>query len=61
MIRKKGEYTLTVYEATIQTAKMGGYLARKGDGPAGIKTLWAGFQKLNNIVSGILMERERSK
>ena len=48
----------TIHEAVIQTAKLGGYLARKHDGPAGIKTLWSGFQKLTNIVYGMMMVKE---
>jgi hypothetical protein len=48
----------TIHEAVIQTAKLGGYLARKRDGPAGIKTLWIGFQKLTNIVYGMMMAKE---
>ena len=48
----------TIHEAVIQTAKLGGYLDRKHDGPAGIKTLWIGFQKLTNIVYGMMMAKE---
>ena len=54
-IAKRKEYTLTIEEAVKQTAKLGGYLARKGDGSPGIKTLWIGFQTLSNIVYGMMM------
>ena len=36
----------TLAEATLMIAKLGRYLARKGDGPPGPKTLWEGWQKL---------------
>ena len=58
MIGKKLNQTLTVNEAVIATAKLGGYLARKHDGPPGIKTLWIGFQTLTNIVYGVLMSEQ---
>ena len=31
------------------TAKMGGFLGRKGDGEPGTEVLWKGLQKLENI------------
>jgi hypothetical protein len=50
--------SLTLHEATNAIAKLGGYLARKGDGPPGIKALWSGFQALRYIVEGMeLAER----
>ena len=57
-IAKRKEYTLTIEEAVKQTAKLGGYLARKGDGSPGIKTLWIGFQTLSNIVYGMMMGKK---
>jgi len=58
MIGKKQKNTLTMNEAIVATAKLGGYLARKHDGPPGIKTLWIGFQTLTNIVYGVLMAEQ---
>lgn len=58
MINKKQENILTVTEAVVATAKLGGFLARKNDGPPGIKTLWIGFQTLTNIVYGVLMAEQ---
>ena len=33
-------------------ARLGGYLARKRDGPPGVKTLWRGWRRLADLVSG---------
>lgn len=51
-------YQMTVHEAVIAVAKLGGYLARKNDGPPGIKALWIGFQTLNNLVDGMLLGKK---
>jgi len=56
--KKKPPYQLTIHEAVLATAKTGGYLARKGDSPPGIKALWIGFQTLQNLVEGMLLERQ---
>lgn len=56
--KKKPPYQMTVHEAVISTAKLGGYLARKNDSPPGIKALWIGFQTLQNLVEGMLLERQ---
>ena len=32
-------------------AKLGGFLGRKGDGDPGVKTLWRGLQRLNDIAA----------
>ena len=37
----------TVKEAVGWIAQLGGFLARKNDGPPGTKTLWRGLQQLN--------------
>ncbi|EQD52610.1 transposase IS4 family protein, partial [mine drainage metagenome] len=39
----------TLREAIRMTAKMGGFLGRKGDGEPGTEVLWKGLQKLENI------------
>lgn len=46
---------LTIHTAVIATAKLGGYLARKSDGPPGIKALWSGLQALQYLVEGMLL------
>jgi Transposase DNA-binding len=34
-------------------AQMGGYLARQGDGPAGWKTLWKGWLRVQTLLEGV--------
>jgi hypothetical protein len=34
-------------------AQMGGYLARQGDGPAGWKTLWKGWFRVQALLEGV--------
>lgn len=43
---------LTFAEVIILIAKLGGYLARKGDGPPGTLVLWRGWKRLIDIVEG---------
>lgn len=37
--------------------KLGGFLGRKGDGEPGIKVLWAGLERLHNIVLGVMIAK----
>jgi len=39
-------------DAVRMTAKLGGFLGRKGDGEPGTITLWRGLQRLDNMVIG---------
>lgn len=39
----------TLREAIRLTAKLGGFLARKGDGEPGVKTIWLGIAELNRL------------
>ena len=41
----------TLQEATKWIAQMGGYLARKSDGPPGLKTMWLGYEVLLQAVA----------
>jgi hypothetical protein len=41
----------TLAEATKWIAQLGGYLARKSDGPPGLKTIWLGYQDLFQAVA----------
>ena len=45
--------TPTLREVIRRIAMLGGFLARKGDGEPGVKTLWQGFTKLSSFVKGI--------
>jgi hypothetical protein len=39
-------------EAVRQIARLGGFLARKGDGEPGVKTIWRGLRRLEDLVAG---------
>jgi hypothetical protein len=39
-------------EAVRQVARLGGFLARKGDGEPGVKTIWRGLRRLEDLVTG---------
>ena len=39
-------------------AMLGGFLARKGDGEPGVKTIWIGFQRVMDCVIGLQFMRE---
>ena len=45
--------SMTVYEFFRELAKMGGFLARKGDGEPGWQTIWYGYQKLQTLLDGM--------
>jgi hypothetical protein len=38
--------------AVRQIARLGGFLARRGDGEPGVKTLWRGLRRLEDLVTG---------
>jgi transposase-like protein/transposase Tn5 family protein len=40
----------SLQQATLWIAKLGGFLARKGDGEPGLKVLWRGWQRLSDLV-----------
>jgi Transposase DNA-binding/Transposase Tn5 dimerisation domain len=39
-------------DAVRRIARLGGFLGRKGDGEPGVKTLWRGLRRLNDMVAG---------
>lgn len=45
--------TPTVREVIRRIAMLGGFLARKGDGEPGVKTLWQGYARVSSFVRGI--------
>jgi hypothetical protein len=45
--------TLTSGDFWTEVARMGGYQARKSDGPPGWKTLWKGWLQLQTLVEGV--------
>lgn len=54
LVRPKIKLTgMTVYEFFRELAKLGGFLARKGDGEPGWQTIWYGYQKLQTLLDGM--------
>jgi hypothetical protein len=45
-------FTMTVGTFWTEVARMGGYLARRGDGPPGWQTLWKGWLHLQALLEG---------
>jgi len=43
----------TLQQAILWIAQLGGFLARKGDGNPGVKTLWRGLTKLHSMMEGV--------
>ena len=48
----KGRARLTVREFVRGVAGLGGFLGRKGDGEPGVRTLWRGYQRLQDLLLG---------
>lgn len=44
---------LTAQQCWYAIARLGGYLARKGDGPPGWKTLWRGWLQVQTLLDGV--------
>lgn len=47
----------TVKEAVLWIAKLGGFLARKGDGQPGPICLWRGLRRLKDLTSGFMLAK----
>jgi hypothetical protein len=45
---------MSVGQFVTELAKLGGFLARKSDGPPGWQTLWRGWEKLQLMVEGAI-------
>lgn len=52
---------MSVYEFYLAVARLGGHMNRQADGFPGWLTLWRGWQKLENMVAGVKIERQRRK
>jgi hypothetical protein len=48
---------LTVREFVHRVAKLGGFLGRKHDGEPGVRALWRGYQRLQDMVAGYELHR----
>lgn len=49
---KHGKGRLSVRDFVRGVASLGGFLGRKGDGDPGVKTLWRGYQRLQDLLLG---------
>lgn len=49
---KHGKRRLSVKDFVRGVASLGGFLGRKGDGDPGVKTLWRGYQRLQDLLLG---------
>ena len=51
---------ITVRDFVLAVGRPGGHLGRKSDGPPGTRTLWQGYQRLQDFVLGYqIRQRER--
>lgn len=48
----------TLNEVVRLVARLGGFLARTGDGEPGVKTIWLGMQRILDFAAGIRFSRE---
>jgi IS4 transposase len=56
--QKLPEKAPTLNEVVRLVARLGGFLARKGDGEPGVKTIWLGMQRILDFAAGIRFSRE---
>jgi hypothetical protein len=56
---KKPREEMSVYEFYLAVARLGGHMNRKADGFPGWLTLWRGWQKLEIMVAGVEIDRQR--
>ncbi len=48
----------TLNEVVRLVARLGGFLARTGDGEPGVKTIWLGMQRIRDFAAGVRFSRE---
>jgi hypothetical protein len=58
---KHKKKTFTVREFVHGIARLGGFLARKRDGDPGVRALWRGYQRLQDILLGFELHAEGPK
>ena len=56
--QKPPQQTPTLNEVVRLVARLGGFLARKGDGEPGVKTIWLGMQRVIDFAAGIRYSRD---
>jgi hypothetical protein len=52
LLKHKGR-RMTVYEFVRGVARLGGFLGRKSDGQPGVRALWRGYQRLQDMILGL--------
>lgn len=52
------QQTPTLNEVVRLVARLGGFLARKGDGEPGVKTIWLGMQRVIDFAAGVRYSRD---
>ena len=55
LLRSPPDQPPPLRDAVLWLAKLGGFLGRKGDGEPGVKVLWRGLTRLQDIVVGFLL------
>jgi IS4 transposase len=58
--KKPPQKAPTLNEVIRLVAILGGFLARKGDGEPGVKTIWQGLQRVMDFAAGLNYARENS-
>ena len=53
VIRRLGHRVQTARDFVHAVAKLGGFLGRRSDGEPGWKTLWRGYQRLQDMLMGM--------
>ena len=48
----------TLIEVVRLVARLGGFLARTGDGEPGVKTIWLGMQRILDFAAGVKFSRK---
>lgn len=51
----------SIREALRQVAQLGGFLARKGDGEPGVRTIWRGLRRLGDLTTGYRIGKSDSR
>jgi len=59
--QKLPEKTPTLNEVVRLVARLGGFLARKGDGEPGVKTIWLGMQRVIDFAAGVKYSRDEQE
>jgi len=59
MEQQLGRKGLTVLQFVRGVAKLGGFLGRKSDGEPGVRALWRGYQRLQDMVAGFRLRKNQ--